>query len=214
MPARHHPAIRPPAVLSGSALRTCSARPLSASSSPDPSLPPHRKSLPCLANRRLPFPRSCAVAPRSGRSPPLSACLYATFRGLARERVTHSRRGPTRNQDYRGDFYVELQSCADSHRFDAGDEAPCRPPCSGSSIPVKPRSLCCMWWNPNPASARNGHTMRLMTELELFAHRQFREARISRRIEWGRPADCILNVIRATRAGCRAHVRRACAARR
>jgi hypothetical protein len=28
-----------------------------------------------LANRRLPVPRSCAVAPRSGRSPPLSACL-------------------------------------------------------------------------------------------------------------------------------------------
>ena len=36
-----------------------------------------------------------------------------------------------------------------------------------------------------------------MTELELLAHRQFRGARISRRIEWGRPADCILNVIRA-----------------
>jgi hypothetical protein len=35
-----------------------------------------------------------------------------------------------------------------------------------------------------------------MTELELFAHRQFRGARISRRIEWGRPADCILNAIR------------------
>ena len=28
-----------------------------------------------LANRRLPFPRTCAVAPRSGRSPPLSTCL-------------------------------------------------------------------------------------------------------------------------------------------
>jgi hypothetical protein len=28
-----------------------------------------------LASRRLPFPRTCAVAPRSGRSPPLSACL-------------------------------------------------------------------------------------------------------------------------------------------
>jgi nucleotide-binding universal stress UspA family protein len=35
-----------------------------------------------------------------------------------------------------------------------------------------------------------------MTELELLAHRQFRGARISRRIEWGRPADSILNVIR------------------
>ncbi len=27
-----------------------------------------------LANRHLPFPRSCAVAPRSGRSPPLPTC--------------------------------------------------------------------------------------------------------------------------------------------
>ena len=50
-----------------------------------------------------------------------------------------------------------------------------------------------------PWLGRNGHTARLMTELELFAHRQFRGARISRRIEWGRPADCILNVIRAAR---------------
>ncbi len=48
--------------------------------------------------------------------------------------------------------------------------------------------------------ARNSHTMRLMTGLELFGHRQFRSARIARRIEWGRPADCILNAIRATRA--------------
>jgi nucleotide-binding universal stress UspA family protein len=48
-----------------------------------------------------------------------------------------------------------------------------------------------------PWLGRNSHTVRLMTELELLAHRQFRGARISRRIEWGRPADCILNVIRA-----------------
>jgi nucleotide-binding universal stress UspA family protein len=47
---------------------------------------------------------------------------------------------------------------------------------------------------------RNNRTMRLMTELELFGHRQFREARITRRIEWGRPADCILSAIRAVRA--------------
>ena len=47
-----------------------------------------------------------------------------------------------------------------------------------------------------PWLGRNSHTVRLMTELELLAHRQFRGARISRRIEWGRPADCILNVIR------------------
>ncbi len=46
----------------------------------------------------------------------------------------------------------------------------------------------------------NGHTMRLMTELELFGNGQFRRARISRRIEWGRPADCILSAIRVVRA--------------
>jgi nucleotide-binding universal stress UspA family protein len=48
-----------------------------------------------------------------------------------------------------------------------------------------------------PWLGRYQHTARLMTELELLAHRQFRGARISRRIEWGRPADCILNVIRS-----------------
>jgi nucleotide-binding universal stress UspA family protein len=47
---------------------------------------------------------------------------------------------------------------------------------------------------------RNDRTLRLMTELELFGHRQFHKARISRRVEWGRPADCILNAIRAVRA--------------
>jgi nucleotide-binding universal stress UspA family protein len=47
-----------------------------------------------------------------------------------------------------------------------------------------------------PWLGRYKHTARLMTELELLAHRQFRGARISRRIEWGRPADCVLNVIR------------------
>jgi len=47
-----------------------------------------------------------------------------------------------------------------------------------------------------PRRDRAGHALRLMTELELFGRRQFRGARISRRIEWGRPADCILNVIR------------------
>jgi nucleotide-binding universal stress UspA family protein len=50
-----------------------------------------------------------------------------------------------------------------------------------------------------PWLGRNGHTLRLMSELDLFAHRQFRGARIARRIEWGRPADCILNVIRTAR---------------
>jgi nucleotide-binding universal stress UspA family protein len=49
-----------------------------------------------------------------------------------------------------------------------------------------------------PWLGKHGHTARLMTELELFAHRQFCGARLSRRIEWGRPADCILNVIRTT----------------
>jgi hypothetical protein len=43
---------------------------------------------------------------------------------------------------------------------------------------------------------RAGHTLRLMTELEILANRRFRGARLSRRIEWGRPADCILNVLR------------------
>jgi Universal stress protein family len=47
---------------------------------------------------------------------------------------------------------------------------------------------------------RNNRTMRLMTELELFGHRQFSRAQIARRIEWGRPADCILSAIRAVRA--------------
>jgi len=50
-----------------------------------------------------------------------------------------------------------------------------------------------------PWLGRNSHTVRLMTELELLAHRQFRGARISRRIEWGRPADSILSVIRSAR---------------
>jgi nucleotide-binding universal stress UspA family protein len=52
---------------------------------------------------------------------------------------------------------------------------------------------------PQPWLSRNGHAARLMSELELFAQRQFRGARIARRIEWGRPADCILSVIRAGR---------------
>ncbi|MEO8593381.1 MAG: universal stress protein [Candidatus Solibacter sp.] len=46
-----------------------------------------------------------------------------------------------------------------------------------------------------PWMGRNAQTMRTMSELELFAHRQFRGARINRRIEWGRPADCILRAI-------------------
>lgn len=44
---------------------------------------------------------------------------------------------------------------------------------------------------------RVGHTLRLMTEMELFAHRQFRGSRIARRVEWGSPVDCILKVIRS-----------------
>ena len=47
-----------------------------------------------------------------------------------------------------------------------------------------------------PRRDRAGRALRLMTELELFGRRQFRGARISRRIEWGGPADCILNAIR------------------
>ena len=47
---------------------------------------------------------------------------------------------------------------------------------------------------------RNSQTVRLMTGLELFGHRQFQLAQIARRLEWGRPADCILTAIRATHA--------------
>jgi nucleotide-binding universal stress UspA family protein len=50
-----------------------------------------------------------------------------------------------------------------------------------------------------PWMGRAGHTLRLMNELEILANRRFRGARLSRRIEWGRPADCILNVLRTDR---------------
>jgi len=51
-----------------------------------------------------------------------------------------------------------------------------------------------------PWLGRQGHAARLMSELELFAHRQLRGARITRRIEWGRPADCIVRTVVATGA--------------
>ena len=51
-----------------------------------------------------------------------------------------------------------------------------------------------------PWLGRDGQTTRLMSELEVFAHRQLRGARISRRIEWGRVADCILHTAESTRA--------------
>jgi len=51
-----------------------------------------------------------------------------------------------------------------------------------------------------PWLGRNGHAARLMSELELFAHRQLRGARISRRIEWGRTADCIVRTVVSTGA--------------
>jgi hypothetical protein len=38
-----------------------------------------------------------------------------------------------------------------------------------------------------------------MTELEILANRKYRGARLARRIEWGRPADSILNVLRTDR---------------
>ncbi len=47
-----------------------------------------------------------------------------------------------------------------------------------------------------PWVGRAGHTLRLLSELEMLAQRRFRGARLVRRIEWGRPADCILNVVR------------------
>ncbi|MCU1236456.1 MAG: UspA domain protein [Candidatus Solibacter sp.] len=50
-----------------------------------------------------------------------------------------------------------------------------------------------------PWTGRSGHTLRLMTELEILANRRFRGAHTARRIEWGRPADCILNVLRTDR---------------
>ena len=50
-----------------------------------------------------------------------------------------------------------------------------------------------------PWMGRAGHTLRLMSELEILANRRFRGARLTRRIEWGRPADCILNVLRNDR---------------
>ncbi len=51
-----------------------------------------------------------------------------------------------------------------------------------------------------PWVGRDGQATRLMTELEVFAHRQLRGARISRRIEWGRVADCILRTAESTGA--------------
>lgn len=50
-----------------------------------------------------------------------------------------------------------------------------------------------------PWVGRAGHTLRLMNELENLANRQFGGVRLARRIEWGRPADCILNVLRTDR---------------
>jgi len=49
---------------------------------------------------------------------------------------------------------------------------------------------------PKPWLGRAAHTLRLMNELEILAQRQFRGAGLARRIEWGRPADCILGVLR------------------
>ena len=50
---------------------------------------------------------------------------------------------------------------------------------------------------PKPWSGHAGHTLRLMNELEILAQRQYRGAGLVRRIEWGRPADCILGVLRS-----------------
>lgn len=74
-PARHHAAITP-------ATRFPRARTAKLFSAPDAGFKlagsqaaavPQISAL--LANRHLPFPRSCAVTPRSGRSPPLRTCL-------------------------------------------------------------------------------------------------------------------------------------------
>ena len=53
-----------------------------------------------------------------------------------------------------------------------------------------------------PWLGRAGNTIRMMNELDILAHRKFRGARLARRIEWGRPADCILNVLRTDRLDC------------
>jgi nucleotide-binding universal stress UspA family protein len=50
---------------------------------------------------------------------------------------------------------------------------------------------------PKPWYGRATHTLRLMNELEIVARRQYRGAGLVRRIEWGRPADCILGVLRS-----------------
>jgi nucleotide-binding universal stress UspA family protein len=50
-----------------------------------------------------------------------------------------------------------------------------------------------------PWVGRARHSLRLLTELDILAHQRFRGARLTRRIEWGRPADCILNVLRTDR---------------
>ena len=50
-----------------------------------------------------------------------------------------------------------------------------------------------------PWDSRARHTLRLMNELEILAHHRFKGARLVRRVEWGRPADCILNVLRNDR---------------
>jgi len=51
-----------------------------------------------------------------------------------------------------------------------------------------------------PWVGRDVHASRLMSELEVFAHRQLRGARISRRIEWGRVADCVVRTAESTGA--------------
>ncbi len=48
-----------------------------------------------------------------------------------------------------------------------------------------------------PWSGRAGHALRLMNELEILEQRVYRGAGLVRRIEWGRPADCILGVLRS-----------------
>jgi hypothetical protein len=72
-PARHHAAIAPTRPQRVRTTHLFGAPDLGFKFAASQSAAPQISAL--LANRRLPVPRSRAVAPRSGRSPPLPACL-------------------------------------------------------------------------------------------------------------------------------------------
>jgi nucleotide-binding universal stress UspA family protein len=49
-------------------------------------------------------------------------------------------------------------------------------------------------------SGRGTKVARYMTQMESLARKEFEFARVSRRVEWGRPADCILDCARSSAA--------------